>query len=335
VLGDVLACARDCGSVPVFSAASQLRALAWWRRGALSEVEADARQALQGVGYHATPHGALALVEALLARGDVAAAAQTWRDAGLDAEREYGFSAIMRLHTRARLMRARGRAQAALDDLLECGRLQDEWDVRTPGVANWRVDAVAILAPLGRASEARTLATEELAAASAFGSARTLGAALRAAGAIEPGERGLALLRDAVAVLEPSPARLEHALALLELGAAPRRAWLRSDARGPLRDAIALAAQCGAHAPAARARGARRRRRASPARPGREPQQPDGERAAVARLAADGMTNRAIAQALFVTEKTVENHLGSAYRKLDIGSRSQLARALPALPAAA
>ena len=114
MLGDVLACARDCGSVPVFSAASQLRALAWWRRGALSEVEADARQALQGVGYHATPHGALALVEALLARGDVAAAAQTWRDAGLDAEREYGFSAIMRLHTRARLMRARpcsGRAR--------------------------------------------------------------------------------------------------------------------------------------------------------------------------------------------------------------------------------
>jgi len=50
----------------------------------------------------------------------------------------------------------------------------------------------------------------------------------------------------------------------------------------------------------------------------------------VARMAAEGMTNRAIAEALFVTEKTVENHLGSCYRKLDIGSRSQLRRALAA-----
>jgi len=40
------------------------------------------------------------------------------------------------------------------------------------------------------------------------------------------------------------------------------------------------------------------------------------------------MTNREIAQALFLTEKTIENHLRSSYRKLDIGSRSQLARAL-------
>ena len=48
----------------------------------------------------------------------------------------------------------------------------------------------------------------------------------------------------------------------------------------------------------------------------------------VAALVADGMTNREIAQALFVTEKTVETHLRSVFRKLDIGSRSQLARAL-------
>jgi DNA-binding NarL/FixJ family response regulator len=50
----------------------------------------------------------------------------------------------------------------------------------------------------------------------------------------------------------------------------------------------------------------------------------------VARMAADGMTNREIAQALFLTEKTIEVHLTSSYRKLDIGSRTQLARALPA-----
>ena len=46
------------------------------------------------------------------------------------------------------------------------------------------------------------------------------------------------------------------------------------------------------------------------------------------------MTNREVAQALFLTEKTIENHLRSVYRKLSIGSRSQLARALPQTAAA-
>jgi DNA-binding NarL/FixJ family response regulator len=50
----------------------------------------------------------------------------------------------------------------------------------------------------------------------------------------------------------------------------------------------------------------------------------------VATLAADGQTNREIAQALFVTPKTVEVHLSSAYRKLDIRSRRELAGALAA-----
>jgi DNA-binding CsgD family transcriptional regulator len=46
--------------------------------------------------------------------------------------------------------------------------------------------------------------------------------------------------------------------------------------------------------------------------------------------AAGGLTNRQIAQALFVTEKTVEGHLSSAYRKLGITSRSQLAAVIAA-----
>ena len=48
----------------------------------------------------------------------------------------------------------------------------------------------------------------------------------------------------------------------------------------------------------------------------------------MAELAAEGPTNREIAQALFVTPKTVEVHLSRVYRKLGIGSRSQLAGAL-------
>jgi DNA-binding NarL/FixJ family response regulator len=49
----------------------------------------------------------------------------------------------------------------------------------------------------------------------------------------------------------------------------------------------------------------------------------------VAELAAAGGTNREIAQTLFVTEKTVETHLGRTFRKLDISSRRQLWDILP------
>jgi DNA-binding NarL/FixJ family response regulator len=49
----------------------------------------------------------------------------------------------------------------------------------------------------------------------------------------------------------------------------------------------------------------------------------------VAEMAAAGMTNRQIAQSLFVTVKTVEAHLSAAYDKLDIASRNDLAAALP------
>ncbi len=51
---------------------------------------------------------------------------------------------------------------------------------------------------------------------------------------------------------------------------------------------------------------------------------------ASAELAARGLSNRDVAQALFVTVKTVEMHLGRAYRKLGIGSRGELAEALAA-----
>ena len=52
----------------------------------------------------------------------------------------------------------------------------------------------------------------------------------------------------------------------------------------------------------------------------------------VAELAAEGHSNPEIAQALFVTRKTVETHLGHAYQKLDIGSREDLAQALAQSP---
>jgi DNA-binding CsgD family transcriptional regulator len=113
-----------------------------------------------------------------------------------------------------------------------------------------------------------------------------------------------------------------------------RRAGNRRDAREPLREALELADRCGALRTATRAReellatGARPRRIA---RSGADSLTPSERR--VTRLATEGLSNREIAQALFVTVRTVEGHLTQAYMKLDIASRDQLADALQA-PAA-
>jgi hypothetical protein len=66
------------------------------------------------------------------------------------------------------------------------------------------------------------LATEELELARAWGAPRSLGAALRVAGLVEGGTHRVALFEEAVDVLGESPAKLEHAKARTELGAALR-----------------------------------------------------------------------------------------------------------------
>jgi DNA-binding NarL/FixJ family response regulator len=136
-------------------------------------------------------------------------------------------------------------------------------------------------------------------------------------------------LRDAVDVLEGSQGRLELAHALCDLGAALRRGGRRQDSREPLRRAVELAHACGARALEERAH---QELLASGARPRRRPVSgvdsltPSELR--VATMAADGMSNREIAQDLFVSLKTVEMHLSRGYRKLDVSSRSELPRAL-------
>ena len=142
---------------------------------------------------------------------------------------------------------------------------------------------------------------------------------------MQGGRRGEAQLRHAVTVLEPSGARLEHARALIDLGGMLRRANRRADAREPLRRGLELAYRAGAlglvtHAQEElAATGARPR---TLALTGVEALTPSERR--VARMAAEGMANKEIAQALFVTVKAVEVHL-SVYRKLQIKSRTQLA----------
>jgi DNA-binding NarL/FixJ family response regulator len=136
---------------------------------------------------------------------------------------------------------------------------------------------------------------------------------------------------EQVDILAGSNARLEYAKALVELGAALRRGNRRSDSRDHLRQGLELAHKLGATALESQAQtelaatGTRPRRLMLT---GLESLTPSERR--VADMAAENMTNKDIAQALFVTPKTVEVHLSSVYRKLEISSRSQLPVALGA-----
>jgi DNA-binding CsgD family transcriptional regulator len=319
--------ARQAGSLRAFSLASLMltRTLHWM--GDLAEAEAEARAFLEGMpeAVGAGPafladiladQGRIDEAEEVLTLGDRAHALVGW-----------SFFYPMLLQSRGTLAARRGRLEDARASLLESGRLAEEWGVQTPGPFSWRVHLAEVYSALGDHEEARLVADSEVERARVFGAPRPLGIALRAAGMARAD--GIALLSEAVAVLGRSTARLEHARALVELGATLRRSGRAADAREPLREGLAGARACGALPLAERAyeelttTGARPRKIV---RAGAEALTSSERR--VARMAADGMPNKEIAQALFVTVRTVEAHLHHAYQKLGISSRRELAEAL-------
>jgi DNA-binding CsgD family transcriptional regulator len=334
-----LAAARARGSLFTFALASLLRGHAAYLRGALAEAEADARQALDAALAHGLaiglPYGTAKLAEALMARGDLPGAASTLQLLGLDAEVPNTGHLHWFLHSRARLRILQGRIREGLADLLELGRRFQAVGGHNPAIIPWRSDAALALLQLGDRQQARRLAAEEVELARRWGAPRALGQALRAAGLVEGGATGLELLREATVVLADSAAVLARAAALTDLGAALRRANRRAEARGPLREGLALAHQCGATPLEQRAH---RKLLAAGARPRRlavsgvDSLTPSEQR--IAAMAAHAMTNRDIAQALFVTPKTVEMHLTNIFRKLGISARTQLPHALSAAQAA-
>jgi DNA-binding CsgD family transcriptional regulator len=229
------------------------------------------------------------------------------------------------LYTSGALWAAAGNHQAAIEELRRCALDHPVLGGENPAVIPWRSAAALSLAELGRHEEARALAVDEVRRARSFGAPRAIGIALRAQALVGPPAETADGLAAALEVLERSPARLEHARVLVDLGAMFRAAGERRTAREPLLTGLALAARCGARALERRARtelaeiGVRPR---TTERSGEDSLTPSERR--VADLAAAGGTNREIAQTLFVTEKTVETHLGRAFRKLNITSRRQL-----------
>jgi DNA-binding CsgD family transcriptional regulator len=201
---------------------------------------------------------------------------------------------------------------------------------------NHRVLGARALIGLGDLEGAWALVEEELPLARKLGTHRAIGMTLHAAGLLEQGETRIQTLREASKELSLSQSRLEYARALCDYGAALCRAKRRLDARPPLQAALAIALDARAvplrdrAAEELKATGARVSR---PGLTGIDALTASEHR--IASMAARGMSNRGIAQALFVTVKTVEMHLGHAYNKLNVSGRAQLAgvlgdRAIPA-----
>ena len=270
------------------------------------------------------------LVLVRIERGDLTAARQALAALDLDpAVLEVTPNQIVR-EARATLLMAEGRPREALTELHDYAR----WDQQSGpekrlATVAWRSKAALAHVALGENDEADELATHEVRLAREFGAPPQLGAALRTLGTVQGGARGLASLEEAVTVLAGSSARLEHARALVEHGALLRHCGKAAAATEQLRAGMDLAHRCGATAlvesaaTQLRLGGSRPRRIALS---GRESLTP-GERR-VTDLAAQGMSNKSIAQALFVTIRTVEMHLSNSYRKLDISAREQLPAAL-------
>jgi DNA-binding CsgD family transcriptional regulator len=337
-LGPMLAQAQRCGSARGFVAAYSTLGLLKLRLGALPEADAAARVALRvlqdgdlapGLGFAAT-----VLADVAVEAGELDEA-----QAMLDLLPQEGWPAgvgtVLIPAARGRLRLARGRTADALADFQACLAMfgAEVWGMptRETGYVHARSGAALALLRLGQRQRACQVADAELADVRSFGAPRALGVALRAAGLARGGADGLTLLRESVASLDGSPAVLERAHSLTELGAALRRSGERAAARDPLAQALELAARCGARPLARRAHdelkatGARPRR---PWRTGVEALTPSELR--VARLAADGRSNREIAAELYVTLKAIEGHLARTYAKLGIEGRAQLPPALAA-----
>lgn len=324
----LMAESRSRGSIARFVLASAYRGWIDAREGWLSTAEGGLRAAVDHVRE---PHARYSLcvylwlaADVMIERPQCADLAELALDTGLDEMSGGMIDALLR-EVRGRLRHIAGNTAGGIEDLRHAGEILQALGIRNPAGSSWRSGLALLLGTTAR-EEALRLAHDELDDARRFGQARAIGVALRALGVLEADRYRLG---EAVTVLRSSRARLEYARALIDLGAAMRRAGERAASREPLRLGLDIAVVGGATRLAAQARaelessGARLRRERIT---GRDALTPSELR--VARLAAEGRTNNEIAQALFVTPKTIDTHLSRVYSKLGISSRRAVAAAL-------
>jgi DNA-binding CsgD family transcriptional regulator len=319
--------ARARGSVLGFATACYFRSWTVLCRGRIADAAADAQNTLAAKrhGWRMGLAGAHAiLANAYAERGERGASR---RELELGAG-ELATSGEMPLPflsaSRAIFLLRDGKPREALDEYLVCAERLEAAGALNPACIPWRSGAALAHHQLGDKDEAVRLVEEELELARAFGAPGAIGRTLLAYGTLLNGG-GVELLRESVEVLRESQAALDRAKALVALGTALRHSGKRREAREPLREGLDLAERCGSRLLVEQARaegvaaGSRPRRTALRGVESLTPREFQ-----VAGLAAQGMSNREIAESLFVTLKTVEWHLRHSYEKLEIGSRKEL-----------
>ncbi|MDW5596291.1 AAA family ATPase [Conexibacter stalactiti] len=314
------------GSAFARAGALGTRAVLALNEGRPRDAEADARTAAAGaIPPIMVPVNASYVALALVDQGELDGAAEHLRAAGL--EHGPGGPTVLRWipWARARLHEAQGNLAAVRLDVAPLE--EDDAAGRPMRALAWRALLARALVRGGeQAEEARTLAADHLDWARRWNRPGALGVALRAAALTRPEGERIAVLEEAVQTLASGSLATEQARAGLDLGVALLRGGRRDDGRAALEQALDVAVDRGARDVAQRVAQALEAAGA-PARRLRFDELTASERR-VAEHAAAGRTNREIAEELFVTPKTVENHLTRVYAKLGLGSRRELADAL-------
>jgi DNA-binding CsgD family transcriptional regulator len=314
--------ARRRGALPLLAMVLNARSRILASLGELERAHEVVREVteldLEGPVRYGVPTVAGVLVMPLVELGRL-------EEARLELERhgprEGYIGPIGSLHAaRMALHLAEGRTEHAVADAEELlTRLRD----RKHGGLRLKDAAAETLLAAGQRERAAAVAAEGLEVAERWGAPGTIAPFRRVLGLARQDEQHL---RAAVALSENGPFRPEAARCLLALGAHLRRSGRRAEAREPLRRALDLTGQIGARPLQSQAE---TELRACGARPrslsytGVESLTPSERR--VAELVAAGRSNREVAQTLFVSRATVETHLRSVFRKLDVRSRDELA----------
>jgi ATP/maltotriose-dependent transcriptional regulator MalT len=299
------------------------------RTGRIADAENEARLALDLTpdDVNLFTGGAIEiLVWALAERGAFAEAHALLEEHNLVGNLGGQIWEIGILHSRAVLALAEGDFSRAHDQAVHAGRLRIAQGRPNPAWTPWRATASLALAHQGHRSEAAALAAEEFALAGRFGAPGAILIAAHAQAVAESDDaRRLELCETVLARMSAPCSVLELSRMRLELGHALTRIGRRVQARGPLQLALADADRAGATLLAERARrelvatGLRPRRAQTEGVASLTPRQRQ-----VCELAASGTANRAIAQQLFLSVKTVETHLAAAYEKLGVETREAL-----------
>lgn len=302
------------------------------RLGRLSDARTAAAEAITVGEAHGVARwvciaqSALAGVQAW--QGDAEACRRTATDA-IAVARE-SCSVVDELSARAALGLLElglGHAEEATEELAPAAERWQESSFAEPSGVAFVPELVEAFAQCGNAVAAQACLGRFRAATARSGRRWAAAAVARCDGILAPADGFAEPFERALSILEGSPLALERARTHLAYGERLRRAGRRRAARSQLRAAHEAFARVDAVPWAERAAAELRAtgETVGPRSPDREAQLTPQE-LQIAHLVAAGKTNKEIAARLYLSPKTIESHLGKAYRKLDIHSRAELTR---------